>query len=533
VEAAVDRGLTAAGFLSYEAAGAFDRHLVTHPPSDFPLLWFGLYEPSNQGTHADEADESFHVSPWRPLVGKEDYLAAITRIRELIAAGDTYQVNYTFPMEASFEGNPLAWFGQLCRNQRTDHSVYVDAGRYKIISASPELFFRLDGESLETRPMKGTRKRGRWLEEDQALAQELASSEKDRAENVMIVDLLRNDMGQISETGSVEVTRLFDVERYQTVWQMTSTIESRTRASVSSILRALFPSGSVTGAPKVRTMQIIKELEPFPRGVYCGAIGIWQPGRKAGFNVAIRTVTVDTERGMAKYNVGGGITWGSTAQAEYEECLIKASVLTQNRPDFQLLESILFDKDYFLLDLHLARLKASAEYFGFHVDLDAVRAQLDLNAADYEGQKLKIRLLVARDGSFQIEVQPVAGTILRTVALAADPVDEQDVFLYHKTTCRDVYNCAKSARPDVDDVLLWNARGEVTESTVANVAVELDGRWVTPPVASGLLAGTLRQHLLDAGKLQEAIVLKEDLPRATALALFNSVRQWMPVTLTK
>ena len=529
IEAGVAQGLRAAGFIAYEAAPGFNDVLETHPPGELPLLWFALYEHAAISQPVTMERQPFRVGGWTAEVTKEQYLEALAEIRELIAAGHTYQVNYTFPMRAAFEGDALSWFRGLCEAQRTDYAAFIDAGRFKILSASPELFFRLDGERLETRPMKGTRPRGRWIEEDLRLAEELRTSEKDRAENVMIVDLLRNDMGRVSESGSVRVASLFEIERYETLWQMTSSITSTTRASVPEILAALFPSGSVTGAPKVRTMQIIRRLESCPRGVYCGAVGWWAPDRRAEFNVAIRTVTVDSETGIARYHVGGGITWGSTPESEFEECHVKAAVLTQERPEFELLESLLFDRGYFLLEEHIERLASSAEYFGFDIEIETVRAALIKRAATFGSDPLKVRLLVKRDGSFRIESATATPSVPVRLGFAAEPVDDRNVFLFHKTTHRSVYEHAKASRPDCDDVLLWNQRGEITESTTANVLLNIGGEWLTPPVGSGLLPGAMRAHLLERGEIRETVLTKADLPRAASVALINSVRKWIEV----
>jgi len=528
VESALDQGLYAAGFLAYEAAPALHDALVTHPPGDLPLLWFKLYRGMEESAAfpAMEPDD-FALGPWTAAVDRDAYLDAAQRIRELTAAGDTYQVNYTFPLRAAFYGDALSWFQDLYRAQHPDYAAFIDTGRFQILSVSPELFFRLEDGRLEMRPMKGTRPRGRWPEEDHQEAAALAASEKDKAENVMIVDLLRNDMGRISETGSVEVLRLFELERYDTVWQMTSTIASKTTAALPDLFSALFPSGSVTGAPKIRTMQIIRELEKCPRGVYCGSVGWCGPGRRAEFNVAIRTVTIDREQGVADYPVGSGITWASTPLDEYEECLVKARVLGQQRPDFELLESLLFDGAYFLLEEHLTRLAASAEYFGYDVDIVAIRSSLLEAAEVFETSALKVRLLVTRSGSYHIESAPAPSSQPVRLGFAAEPVDDQDVFLYHKTTQRSVYERARTGRPDCDDVLLWNNRDEITETTVANVVLDFDGQRLTPPIYSGLLAGILRAHLLATGEIKESILHKEDVRRANAIWLINSVRQWV------
>lgn len=321
------RGLYAAGFVAYEAAAAFDRAFCAHPPAALPLVWFGLYRPPASAYAWPAGD--FQVGAWRPLAGRAEYGRKIRAIRRLIAAGDVYQVNYTFPLQAKFSGNAAAWFRRLCAAQPADHCAYICLPRRRILSISPELLFRLEKGELLTRPMKGTRPRAADAGADRRAARALAASAKDRAENVMIVDLLRNDMSRVCRPGSVRVRRLCALEKYPTVWQMTSTITGRTGAAPLEVLQALFPSGSVTGAPKVRALQIIRELETFPRGIYCGSIGWMAPDGRAEFNVAIRTAEVDLARGRARYHVGGGITFDSTVAGEYQECLDKAAVLRQ------------------------------------------------------------------------------------------------------------------------------------------------------------------------------------------------------------
>lgn len=529
VEAAVDRGLHAAGFVAYEAAGAFDPAFVTHAPTGEPLVWFGIYETFTTRDGPAPTSDAPGAQSWEPTIDQETYEAAVARIREYIAAGDTYQVNYTYPLDAAACPEPAEWFDRLCAAQQAEYCAYANTGNMHVLSASPELFFRLDNDTLTTRPMKGTRPRGLWYEDDLRSAHELAQSEKDRAENIMIVDLLRNDMGRISEAGSVHVDRQFDIERYETVWQMTSTITSRTHATVPDIFGALFPSGSVTGAPKIRTMQIIRELEPRPRGVYCGAIGWWSPNRQAQFNVAIRTVTMDAKTGGARYGVGSGITWGSEARNEFEECGLKGAILTRPHVQFELLESILWDGDYPLLKEHLARLDHSARYFGFDVRIETVEKALTARADQLGPEPRKVRLLVSREGAIRIESAPLKPLGRMAVGLAKDAVDERDVYLYHKTTHRTCYKTAKASRPDCDDVLLWNSRGEITESTIANVVVDFDGDLVTPPIACGLLPGIMRGRLLEQGAIREAVVLKEDLNSARSIRLINSVRQWIDI----
>jgi len=533
IEAAVDSGLFAAGFLAYEAAPAFDPAFVVPPSGALPLLWFGLFD-------APERLDTLPALPapprlsWSTTCPPDAYRAAIARIKAWIAAGDTYQVNYTHRLRAPVAGDPWPLFLALCRAQRGPYSAYIDLGRHALCSASPELFFDLDGAAITCRPMKGTAPRGRWADDDAAQAAALQASEKNRAENLMIVDMLRNDLSRIARIGSVTVPRLFDVERYETLWQLTSTVTAETDASVSEILAALFPCASITGAPKVRTMEIIAALEPEPRGIYTGTIGYLAPGRRAQFNVAIRTVHVDRAAGMAEYGTGGGVVWDSTDEGEYAESLLKTQILTAVRPDISLLETLAWRPatGYALLDRHLERIAESAAYFGYRCDREQLAAELARAAAGFTGPQ-RVRMLLDAHGAITVESTPLLPMPRRRwrVAMAPTPIDRDDRYLYHKTTRRGVYEAARAASSGVDDVLLWNADGEVTESTIANIAVRLDGDLGTPPLACGLLPGTLRAEALARGRLRERVITRDDLARAEAVFLFNSVRGWIPADL--
>ena len=510
-------GSQVAVLLSYEAAPAFDAAFVTHAPSNFPLAWAAVLDDAP----AREQPESYASTEWEPLVSRNEYDESVSRIRELIASGDTYQVNYSFPLTSSFNGDAFAWYQDLCVAQGAQYSAYLDLGRYKVLCLSPELFFERVGDRVITRPMKGTVRRGRWPAEDRELAQWLSDSAKDRAENVMIVDLLRNDLGKVSVPGSVRVSSLFDLERFETVWQMTSTVESTLREGTTlvELMSALFPCGSITGAPKIRTMQIIRELERFPRGAYTGAIGFLKPGGDCVFNVAIRTVVIDTKSGVATFGVGGGVTIDSTAEREYEECLVKSRFLHSKPVEFQLFESILLeDGDYFLLEDHVARLNESAEYFGFTGT--RINADLERIAAENPRGSLKVRVTLWRDGRIETQVTPVEllGE-LKAVELAREPVDSADRFLYHKTT----------RRPGGDGLVFWNERSEITESSIANVVVPIDGELFTPPIECGLLPGVFRKHLLAQGKIKERVITIEELQNAHEFFLINSIRKWIRV----
>ena len=531
VERAVEEdGLLAAGYLAYEAAAAYG--LSVHPPEPDgpPLLWFGLFrrrEPVEPPAPAGD----YHFGPWQPALDFATYTAALERIKAAIARGDTYQANFTFPLRADFAGAPQALFAALSAAQRADYGAYFDLGRFVICSASPELFFRRDGERIESRPMKGTAHRGLTAAGDRAQIEWLRRSEKNRAENVMIVDMIRNDFGRVARVGSVAVPALFAVERYPTLLQMTSTVTALTDAPLSEVLAAAFPCASITGAPKKRTMELLRELEIGPRGVYTGSIGVVLPGRRAQFNVAIRTAVIDRQRGAAVYHVGSGVVWDSDAAAEFDECRLKARVLnTPPAPPFHLLESLLWtpEEGYALRVEHLRRLADSAEYFGYPLDLAKIERRLDALAAEL-GAPGKVRLLVGPDGAVRVEARPLAEGALPEplrVGLARAPVDSGDVWLYHKTTRRAAYEAARAARPDCDEVILWNERGELTEATTSNVVLELDGGHWTPPLSAGLLAGTLRARLLAEGTIAERTLTPADLARADRVWLINSVRGW-------
>jgi len=536
VERAARAGLYAVGFVAYEAAPAFDRALVVREAST-PLVWFGLFDaPAPPPNREGPGGGGYGGTSWEPSETRDTYERNVREVREAIARGDTYQANYTFRLRARFGGKAFLFYERLRRAQPTRFGAYIDAGRFKILSASPELFFRRRGPRILTRPMKGTAARGRWLEEDEAACRALAQSEKNRAENIMIVDLLRNDLGRVAETGTVRASSLFKVERHPTVFQMTSAVGARLRegATLEDIFAALFPCGSVTGAPKVSTMRLISRLESSARGVYCGAVGLVEPGGDATFNVPIRTVVIDSVEGTAEYGTGGGVTWDSTPGGEYEEALEKARLLTEDPSDFELLETIRLEGGrYHLLEEHVARLKASARYFDFRVSEVRVREALAGHAsANACGGPRRARLLVSRAGGVRVESQEHEDTRgAQTFALARTPVDRRDRFLYHKTTRRGVYDSRRAERPGVFDVLLWNEEGELTEFTNGNVVLELGGRRFTPPRDCGLLAGTFREALLRAGEISERVLTREDLARASRVWFVNGVRGWVEVTL--
>ncbi|MBL8515518.1 MAG: aminodeoxychorismate synthase component I [Betaproteobacteria bacterium] len=553
----------AAGWVSYEAATAFDAHLSVKPAGPVPLLWFGVFADAESVTLPDAFDEIV-AQDWTADMDEAGHATAVRRVLDYIREGDTYQVNCTYRQHAPFHGDPWRVFQRLVAAQRESYGAFIDTGRHVVCSASPELYFRLDGERVVSKPMKGTAARGLTLAEDRDQARNLRASEKERAENLMIVDMVRNDFGRLADTGSVKVPQLFTVEKYPTLWTMTSTVEARTDASLSRIFAETFPPASITGAPKRRTMEIIAELERSPRGVYTGAVGFIAPNRIAQFNVAIRTLVVDRERREAEYGVGSGIVWDSVPAREWQECATKSRILKSPITPFELLETLKWtpEEGYVLLERHLSRLMDSAEYFDvpLHVAtsqspgdsgwtpkavpkgssnrperlLDNIRKALADAAQGFGGTAQRVRLLVDYAANIRIEAKPLnlSDQPIMRVALAAQLIDSNNRFLYHKTTHRDHYDAARASRPGFDDVVLWNERGEVCETTIANLAIQIDGQWVTPPVSSGLLPGTLRAEMLARGELVERIVTVDELKSVANIRLFNSVRGVFEGTLS-
>jgi para-aminobenzoate synthetase/4-amino-4-deoxychorismate lyase len=495
---------------------------------------------------------------WSPTVHRDTYNTAIEQVKDHIAHGHTYQVNYTMRLQADFHTDPWNFFLHLAQTQN-NHASYIDTGRYVIASASPELFFQLDGDIITGRPMKGTVKRGHTTGEDKEQADWLHNSEKNRAENVMIVDMIRNDLGRIAKLGSVHVPELFTTEKYPTLWQMTSTVKATTFASITNIFKALFPCASITGAPKVSTMRIISELETTPRRIYTGSIGYIFPNRKASFNVAIRTALIDCETQTAEYGVGGGIVWDSTSTDEYAEALLKARVLTESPPQFSLLETMLWTpkEEFFLREKHIARLLDSSEYFDFPISRrgevlspqggipssplrttppppkEILEIYLHEISSHFKSPQ-RVRLLLDKNGNLSHEAKPFQQPDDQPpmkVCLAKEPINSGNVFLFHKTTHRDMYDTAHRDFPDYDDILIYNERGELTEFTIGNLVVEMDGKLFTPPISCGLLAGTCRAHLLETGQVEERVIHVEELKNCTKIYLVNSVRKWRQVSL--
>ena len=551
LENALRDGYYVAGFLSYEAGYHFEPRAANSAAgrpisTELPLAWFGIYrEPlirqergggSTDPAHHEEAEQAQKPADLAIHTSSAAYRERIHTIRQLIEAGDFYQANFTVKMTLSCNDDPAQLFEKIMASQPVAYGALIHTGDAHILSASPELFFRRHADRITVRPMKGTAPRGRDLEEDARMTAWLAADEKNRAENVMIVDLMRNDLGRVCEFGTVAVTELFAVERYPDLLQMTSTVRGKLKNDTSyyEIFRSLFPCGSITGAPKVRTMQAIRELEGEPRGIACGAIGFISPDANAVFSVAIRTVTLGG--GKAQLRVGSGITYDSDPENEYAECLLKARFLTCPAPRFELIETIAWDGDYALLDLHLRRLRRSAEYFDFRLDEERVRAQLhELAASFQQGTRHRVRLLLARSGAVAIASTPLEpGRNPALLLIASAPVAASSVFLRHKTTQRPIHNqaLAQAQAAGCDDALMFNTEGQVTECAIHNVMIAKGGKLVTPPVECGLLPGVYRQHLLATHpEIREAAIDLDDVLSADRIFIFNSVRGLRPARI--
>lgn len=543
VERASAAGRWVALALSFEAAAAFLPGLqARRRDTNMPLAVAAEFDPASVTSLPAGTVDPTCPTPalsLSPGLDRAQFRQQVAAVQEAIRAGDTYQVNLTFPLHGPLpDASPAELFEALLQAQQPAYAAWLDLGPLQVISLSPELFFETAGEVIRARPMKGTTARGRWLEEDLALRDALQASPKARAENVMIVDLLRNDLGRLALPGTVTVSRLFEAERYPTLWQLTSTIEARLPAGtgLGQCLSALFPCGSVTGAPKLSTLRLIESLEATPRGFYTGAIGLLRPGGEALFNVPIRTLTLDLDAGSTTLGVGAGITADSDADAEYEECLLKARFATQSRrwtQDFQLFETMRLEAGQALrLDRHLARLRASADYFGFAWDEPGIHQQITEASEAHADGLWRLRVTLDRRGHCCVEVSPHQDTGGPwRVALANEAVDESDPLLFNKTTLRTTYDAALASRPDVDDVILANRRGELTESCRANLILELGGKQVTPPLRCGLLPGVMRAELLERGEVVEAVLTRAELRAASHLWLVNSLRGWVDVEL--
>ena len=549
IEAELAAGHWLALAADYALGASFEPILAAEPPTR-PLLrvavfargeWLNAHGVATflaaQLAAIPEEQRLAGIAEARPAVAAAEYAQQVRQVCRWIADGDCYQINLTFPITFTLYGHPLALYARLRERQPVRYGAYVAIGEETILSFSPELFFARCGSRVLTRPMKGTAPRGRTPDEDEKRRAALLASAKERAENIMIVDLLRNDLGRLAQPGKVWVEALCAAEAYPTLWQMVSTVAADLPGrSVADLFAALFPCGSITGAPKIRAMQRIAEIEKTPRGLYTGALGWLAPGGDCRFSVAIRTVELGPER-QARLGVGSGIVADADPRREYAECLLKASFLTAFDPGFELVETLRLDAGtYPLLPLHLERVQASARSLGFTCRLPTLSAALAAEAAARPRGVFRVRLTLAHDGNHRLIARPWCDERDRqwTAVLATETLSADDYLLRHKTTARTRYDhvlTALAARPAVFDAIFLNTRGEVCEGARSNVFVERNGVLLTPPAACGLLPGVLRRQLLESGRAVEQVLRLDDLRRAAALYLGNALRGLLPVSL--
>ncbi|MEC8644355.1 MAG: chorismate-binding protein, partial [Pseudomonadota bacterium] len=520
VENSAKQGLYVAGFVSYEAASSFDKSLKHQELHDTPLAWFAEF----RDIRPFELSENDDAIDLYPVTEDENFISSVMRIRNFLESGEVYQVNLTQKLHGDPGNSPTNIFSKLVRTQPSPYAMLLESDDFSICSASPELFFSKRGRMIEMQPMKGTRARGRFNEEDKKNKEDLKSSEKDRAENLMILDMVRNDLGKICLPGSLSTPKLFELHSFPTVWQQTSSVVGETDCSLSQIFSSVFPCASVTGAPKVRAMEIIADLEPYPRGVYTGATGFLKPEGETLFNVSIRTIYIDKVKSSATYGIGSGIVWDSDPEAELAESFAKAKILNFPSLSFELFETMKYTprEGIFLVEEHFDRIKSSALRFNYRFDENEAMALL---AAIDNDDPLKVRLVVNKEGVPRLESSPL--NISRKevqLKIAKHPIDSGNIFLFHKTTNREAYDRAKKEVFDCDDVLLFNERGQITETTTANIFLEKKGALLTPPIECGLLPGTLRASLLKKKEVTEKILTFDDLSNADNIFVGNSVR---------
>jgi para-aminobenzoate synthetase/4-amino-4-deoxychorismate lyase len=580
----LDQGYFLAGYIGYEfgyllepalAKCLQERPLASQSSAQLPLADLGVFRKPHIYDHQTASFTG--AGPWPTVESnenntktyassniklsqpKDDYLQAINRIKSYIAAGDTYQVNYTLKLFFEYAGLISNMYSTLRRNQSVSYGGIIKNDNKTILTFSPELFFRKQGETITVRPMKGTMHRGRTLSEDRDNADFLHSDIKNRSENVMIVDLLRNDLGRLSRMGGVSVQSLFDVETYETLHQMTSSIKGEVgNVSLEEMFRALFPCGSVTGAPKIRTMEIIRELEAGDRGVYTGAIGYITPIGNAIFNVPIRTVVL--QDGQGEMGIGSGIVWDSDPVNEWEECILKANFLTRPAPEFKLIETMLWQPQdgYWQLGRHLKRLAGTAQYFAYPFDQEKIvnaLAELADNFKDQSAQQFqRVRMTLDRNGDIALThavfayggdleidldelLERTAANELPQVVFSDKKTDSRSPYLSHKTTMRELYDSERERVTEAGfhEVLFTNEAGEVTEGAVNNIFIKKGKYLITPPLSSGLLPGVLREYLQSRfpERIIEAHITKSELENAEALYVGNSVRGLIQVKLVE
>lgn len=525
VDDLIREGLYTCGFITYEAGYPILKLPTRYIDNRIPIIWFGAFTKPKLVEVPNNRRE-YSISNILPSMTLEEYLKKVEELKFYIKNGYTYQVNFTFKLLFDFEGDVLSFFLDLRSKQKVKYARFVKYYDAYILSISPELFFLTKGNRIVSKPMKGTIRRGRFLEEDLELMKKLYTSEKNRAENLMITDLIRNDLGSISKFGSIKVRRIFEIEKYETVFQMTSTVEGILNKEVrfSDIILNIFPGGSITGAPKKKTVEIISKLETLPRGIYTGTIGYISPKGFSEFNVAIRTPLI--YKNKCEMGVGSGITWYSEAEEEYSECILKSYFLTSKPyPKFKLIETFLLkNHKLYLLNYHLKRLKMSAKFFSFRYNRRIILEKLK-EIVKLDGT-FKLRLLLDQNGDVTLETIEFEKPRKRGyVKVSKDRVDSNDKFIYHKTTNREMYDyyTRKAQDEELVDYIFLNEKGYVTEGTVNNLIIVRNGKLITPIRTSGLLRGTMLEYLSRKYKITEEYITLSDLIASERVFLCNSV----------
>jgi para-aminobenzoate synthetase / 4-amino-4-deoxychorismate lyase len=536
-----------AGFFSYELGYILEEAFKNRTMSSFPYAFFcafdkpaiydhniGKFISGDFKTHTQLVD--YAISNLELDITEEEYGKSIQTIRDYIRQGDIYQANYTVKYKFNFSGSPFALYNELKQKQHVAYNVFAKFDDYYIISLSPELFFRKQGDSIMVKPMKGTWHRGRTVIEDDENRMLFANDEKNKSENIMIVDLLRNDLGKVSKAGSVKTTKLYEVEKYNTLFQMTSTVESVLEKDISvyNLIKSIFPSGSITGAPKIRSMQIIKELEKEDRKIYTGSIGFFEPSGDSVFNVAIRTILLNGNKG--EMGVGGAIVYDSTPEDELRECKLKADFLIKkNIPGFSIIETMLYDKQYEYPDLHILRMRKSAEYFDYIFDQKNLEKKLNDLKKSMSDDKYKVRVLLDRFGTLTFTLAKIENNNAETLKIIVSEkhTDSNGIYFFHKTTVRDLYEkeLAVARARGFFDVIFMNERGEITEGAITNIYAKVKKELFTPPVECGLLNGIIRQTLLAEGRAKEQRMTFQDLQNAEEIYISNSIIGFVRVYL--
>ncbi len=556
----LERNFYVAGFFSYELGYCldFNRSTKFSKHTDCPYAFFNIYkqvtvfnhntgrfiknnvlENKNNKTLKDK-NTSFDIYNLELNTNYPEYAKNVNKIKKYIVAGDTYQVNYTIKYKFNFVGNELTFYNQLKKNQQVEYSCIIKNKHFSILSFSPELFFRRKNNLIIVQPMKGTIVRNK-NKKDIEQRKFLFNSLKNRSENLMIVDLLRNDLGKISKTGSVKLENMFYIKKYKTLFQMVSTIKSKLKKNINTfkLFNAIFPSGSVIGAPKIRTMEIIREIEPEPRGVYTGALGFFKSRNEAVFNVAIRTIFIKNNN--AELGIGSAIVFDSNTKNEFQECKLKSNFFNKNNKfkKFNLIETVLWDKNilddqvsqngFFLLKYHLQRLQKSAEYFNFQFDKSLIEKELKNTCQKLNKKfKYKIKILLSKNGNYKIFAKRIiqSNNNLKKIILSNKIVNNSNIFLYHKTTNRNFYDneYIKYKKQGYFDVLFKNQKNQITETSRANIFLEVDGNLITPAKSCGLLEGTYRRFILETKKnVFQKNIYEKDLYNAENIFVTNSV----------